>query len=609
MTIPISFAEPSSATLPSEDWVLSISLDEPGQVLPGSVRWVERGPLRGFFDGLLFDRDALSRSINRDKADCSNADLVLQAYERGGEAVFQGLRGSFVVAVIDRNRGIAIVARDPVGSHPLFYAEANSRVLFATSPHPLLDQPGVSRALNRAALADHLCERWPDRHETFFAAVRRVPPGWRAVIAARRLHLEHYWDPVPLDRPIQWLTKEEAARFDDVFDLAVDRCLSTGPTGILLSGGLDSISVAAVATDRARRFGQRPPIALSLVFPDPECNERVRQASVARDLGLRQHLVDFDEAVGFRPILEQGLRLGEGLAAPIMSVWHPAYLELARRARVDGVRTILTGQGGDEWLCITPYLSADLIRRGGFAELLQLYGTFRRSYQLRPLAVIRTIFWTYGLRPLAGSAIHQLMPNAHNRNRINRQLAGDPVWVAPDRALREAQRDRADGGLTPSDPPQGFYLREIREGLDHTLISWDIEERYELEKRVGVRFLHPFWDPDFVEMLCRMPPRMLNEGGRSKGLVRGTVARRFPGLGLERQRKVSGTSFFRSLLVREGPAVADEAGDFPALSALGVVDGRATRAFVCEELKQPSRQLYRVLQAIKLEMWVRSRGG
>ena len=139
--------------------------------------------------------------------------------------------------------------------------------------------------------------------------------------------------------------------------------------------------------------------------------------------------------------------------------------------------------------------------------------------------------------------------------------------------------------MTPSDPPQGFYFRELRTGIEHTLISWESEERYEVGKRIGVRFLHPFSDPDVVEMLCRTPPRILNEGGRTKGLVRQTLARRFPALGLERQRKVLATSFFRSLLLREGPALADAAGDFPALSALGLVDGRATSAFVREELE------------------------
>ena len=287
MTTPLSptLAESLSTTSPyDDDWVLRISIDEPGGVLPGGVQWAERGHLRCFFHGVLFDRELLANSSDRDESTFSDAALILRAYERRGEGALSRLRGSFVVAIIDRARDLAIVARDPLGSHPLFYVNANRHVLLAAALQPLLDQPGISRALNRAALADHLCLRWPDPQETFFTAVRRVPPGWRAVISRGQLRLNRYWDPAPEDTPIQWLTAEETARFDEVFDRAVDRCLRTGPTGIFLSGGLDSISVAAVATERARQIGQPPPWALSLAFPDPACDERVVQAAIARKL-------------------------------------------------------------------------------------------------------------------------------------------------------------------------------------------------------------------------------------------------------------------------------------------------------------------------------------
>src|SRR4029453_11203085 len=102
-------------------------------------------------------------------------------------------------------------------------------------------QPDVSRTLNRVALADHLCFRWPDPHETAFEAVRRMPPGWRAVISGRRLRLNRYWDPAPEGAPIQWLSGEDTLEFDQLFERAVDRCLHYGPSGIFLSGGWDSV--------------------------------------------------------------------------------------------------------------------------------------------------------------------------------------------------------------------------------------------------------------------------------------------------------------------------------------------------------------------------------
>jgi asparagine synthetase B (glutamine-hydrolysing) len=405
---------------------------------------------------------------------------------------------------------------------------------------------------------------------------------------------------------LQWLTPEEASGFDDVFERAVKRCLCHGQSGIFLSGGLDSISVAAVAADCARASGQSLPLALSLGVQDPECNEQERQSAVAHDLGLRQLLLGFDEAVGSRPALQQTLELTAKVAAPILNAWQPAYLALARRARLDGVRTILTGEGGDEWLTVTPYHAADLIRRGAILELAEFFGTLRRSYQINPFALVRHVVWRCGLRPLGGTALHRLFPDAHDAGRLKRRLAGDPAWLAPDPHLRLEHQHRAAQAMALSDPSDGFYIRELRTGLDHTLISWAAEELHEQGRQTGVRFLHPFADPDLVEMLYRTPPRLLNAGGRSKGLVRRTLATRFPGLGLERQRKVLAASFFQALLLREGPALADLAGDFPALSGLGIVDGAALAALIRQELKVPGPRLRHIWHPINLEIWVRA---
>src|SRR5262249_11306731 len=157
--------------------------------------------------------------------------------------------------------------------------------------------------------------------------------------------------------------------------------------------------------------------------------------------------------------------------------------------------------------------------------LAHFYGTWRRSYLLHPLALARSLFWDYGLRPLGGLAIHRLMPDARKRSRLKRLLGADPAWVAPEWELRAEQRRRAEGTQTPYEPPQGFYVREICTSLDHTLSSWELEEHYQQGKQIGVRFFHPFWDPDVVDVCCRTPIRLVNQGGRSKGLVRQMLAR------------------------------------------------------------------------------------
>ena len=182
-------------------------------------------------------------------------------------AALDRLKGIFLLAVADRAHESIAIARDPLGVYPGFYVLGSDAVHVSTSVAPLLGVRGVSRSVNRLALADHLCHRWPDPEETYFEQVRRLPPANVVMVTAAGLSRRQYWDPDPIDQPTRWATEEELDQFESVLDRAVSRAMAFGPTGIFLSGGFDSISVAAFATDIARRSGQRDPMALSLGFP------------------------------------------------------------------------------------------------------------------------------------------------------------------------------------------------------------------------------------------------------------------------------------------------------------------------------------------------------
>jgi len=98
----------------------------------------------------------------------------------------------------------------------------------------------------------------------------------------------------------------------------------------------------------------------------------------------------------------------------------------------------------------------------------------------------------------------------------------------------------------------------------------------------------------------------LNRHGRSKGLVREVLARRFPGLGLERQ-KVSATDFFRGLLAKEGPHLWRASGGARELARLDIVDGNRldSRVKDLSDGKNPT-DLYRIWDVLRLEHWLRA---
>ena len=561
------------------------------------------------FDGLLYNRTEVAASLGVRGGSAPDARLLLTAYERWGAELTRHVKGIFSLVVWDGMQRRLLAIRDPLGAHPLFYATGrDNRLLVSSSIDALVSHPAVDPSLNRAALADHLCHRWPFPAETFYSAVKRVPGGCRLISKDGNTRVERYWDPAPEGEPVDWVTESELEEFDERLDTAVERAMSSGRTGIFLSGGLDSISVAAIATDLARRLQKPDPIALSLGFPHPECNEELVQRGVAGTLGLEQEFVPFFEAVPSRGLLAPALDLAETAPAPLINTWNPAYMELALRGKRRGVQVILTGSGGDEWLTVSPYLSADLLGSGDFAGFARMLALWKRSYKLTRLRLLRGNFWTFGVRPLAGAALHHIAPQPWRANRLRRLLKSTSrPWVAPDSDLSAQLDRRTEHLLTPPAPKRGFYFQEVRASLDHPLTSMELEEMFHVSSRLGMRFHHPYWDADVVDMLYRTPPQLLLRDGRAKGLVRGTVSRRFPSLGLDRQKKVAASGFYESVLREEVPHLWQSRGGAPALASLGVIDKAKTDDMVKEALGTfDRRNLRQVWDVVKLEAWVRS---
>ena len=589
-------------------------LGSPGEGLPETADDSEGGVI---FDGLLHNRaELLALAIGRSVPTASNADVVWQAYRRLGGEVFRQLKGVFALVVWDRREDVILAVRDPVGAHPLFYADTPRGLVLSTSIQALIHHPDVPDTLNRGALAEHLVGRWERPEETYFGAVRRVPAGHVLRAQGGRQTVTRYWTPpVPIE-PRDWVLEAEIARFDTLLEQAVERCVNAGPAAIYLSGGFDSVSIAAVAADIARRGASQVPLALSVVFPDPECNEESIQRGVAESLAIPQIFLTLGEAVP-EGTLSAALEMSRGWPVPIVNVWRPAYHRLGTEGAQRGCRVILTGGGGDEWLAVDPLHLADRLRSLDFAGFGRMLVNQLRSHSLPRAAMLRYLLWHSGARPVLVSEARRVLRrfapdrlSAHYRRKYLEQV---PAWVASDRELRGEilQRVEEIAGRIASEPaprgPHGFYFHGFTERFPRAFQSMMMEEDFEAGRRMGVRILMPYWDVDLIDFLVRMPPELLDRGGRSKGLVRQSMARRFPLLGFGRQRKVTATDFYRTMMQREGPAILRKVGRPTALIDLGVVDGKRIAEVLAANLtSERLADLHRAWQVLNLEVWVRA---
>jgi hypothetical protein len=184
-----------------------------------------------------------------------------------------------------------------------------------------------------------------------------------------------------------------------------------------------------------------------------------------------------------------------------------------------------------------------------------------------------------------------------------------PTWLASDRRLRrdlvELATSRKLDEIKPL--PGGFYVNEIRRSLDHPILAVDLEEAFEKGKRLGVEIRMPYFDADLVDLLCRIHPRVLTKGDRSKSLVRESMGSRLAGLGIERQKKITTGNFWPQKL-EEATACWNDFGGVPALGELGIVDAAAVRTWIDEMLGQGRRAAVPfVWELLDHEAWVRPR--
>jgi asparagine synthetase B (glutamine-hydrolysing) len=370
-----------------------------------------------------------------------------------------------------------------------------------------------------------------------------------------------------------------------------------------------------VATDISRRKGLPDPIALSLTFPTPQTNEEDIQRRVGAGLGLPHEFMPFDEATGHQGLLAAAMAVSSELSAPLFNVWAPAYRRLGLEGKRRGCQIVLNGGGGDEWLNVSPYQAADLLRSLDIVGLYRLWDVGQRSLPVTQLAYTRTLLWQYGARPLISQAARRILRRTAPgllRRRLRRNFSRTtPDWAMPDTALRRESYQRMEhhGPLSARAEPRSVYLREVRRILDHPVPSIEMEEIFRLGRHTELFQFMPYFDADLVDFLCRTPPDLLYRGGRTKAMVRQTVARRFPGLDFERQRKVSAVHFFSSILRAEGPRLWQALGGAQALAELGIVDAPVLNSAMPVLLSgtRPSRESHRVRDILLVEAWLRPR--
>jgi asparagine synthase (glutamine-hydrolysing) len=272
----------------------------------------------------------------------SDTETIIHLYEEYGRDCVQHLRGMFAFAIWDARSQKLFAARDRLGIKPFYYLLDENIFLFGSEIKALLAHTGVQAQLNAQVLPEYLAFGYLSGSETFFVGIKKLPPGHTMELQGSEAEIRQYWD--LNDSPATELRSEQeyVDAYRELLQQAVSsHLMSDVPLGVFLSGGLDSSTVAAMATKA--RGG--PLQTFSVGYAESRYSELPFARTVAKHIGSehREVLVSRDAFLEALPKL----------------IWHedepivwPSSVPLffvAQLAR-QNVTVVLTGEGSDETL-------------------------------------------------------------------------------------------------------------------------------------------------------------------------------------------------------------------------------------------------------------------
>jgi asparagine synthase (glutamine-hydrolysing) len=496
--------------------------DQPLSNEDGTVTVVQNGEIYNYQE--LRDGLRAKGHTFRTKGD---TEVLAHLYEERGPAFAEDLRGMFAVAIWDAKRRRLVLARDRFGIKPLYYRLTQSSLSFASELKALLRQPDFSREIDPDAVDAFLAFSFVPAPYSIFREVRKLPPGsvlvWDAD-GGSEVQIERYARPRPAQAS-EMRKGSEAELAEELRERLRDsvraHLIADVPVGVLLSGGVDSCTLAALASEVVS-----PVRTFTIGFDERGFDERSLARLVAQRYSTDHHeLVLRPDAVQLLPALAAAFDEPFADASAI-----PTYLvsELARRH----VKVALSGEGGDEFFGGYNYYAGHALAR----LLAPVAGLARPLVERLPTSTGKASSFDWKAKRFVRHA---------KLSTVERHYAWKSVFTPSERAevVNPEQRPSAD----PLDLLQEAYahtdgaadelarLMGLDLGVflvDDMLVKTDrASMAHSLEARV------PLLDPVVAELALALPTRMKVRGLAKKRLLRRAVEPLLPREILEGEKR------------------------------------------------------------------------
>ncbi|MGB2914041.1 MAG: asparagine synthase (glutamine-hydrolyzing) [Pyrinomonadaceae bacterium] len=269
----------------------------------------------------------------------SDTEILPHLYEEYGEDLVDHLNGMYAFSLWDTRKKKLIIARDRFGEKPLYYGVFDGKLIYASEPKAMLEHPSVNAELDTDALRHYLSYDYVPAPMSIYNGISKLPAAHMLTVENGEIKTRRFWN-------MSWSARQagsiedKASELRDLLSYAVRmQLVSDVPLGILLSGGIDSSTVAAFATQHATERVK----TFSIGFEEDSFDESRYARQVAKHLDTEHYEEKLSATTAGDLISDIGAWLDEPLSDGSLI---PTFL-LAQFVRKH-VTVALGGDGGDE---------------------------------------------------------------------------------------------------------------------------------------------------------------------------------------------------------------------------------------------------------------------
>lgn len=524
----------------------------------------------------------------------TDTEIVPHLYQEYGDDFVDHLNGMYAITLWDTRRKRLVIARDRYGEKPLYYGIFDDKLIYASEPKALLAHPSVKPELDMEALRQYLSFDYVPAPRSIYNGILKLPAAHMMTVENGEISTRRYWN-VSFAKNGHTPSIDKAAT--DLRELLSDavrmRLVADVPLGILLSGGVDSSTVAAFATQHATETVK----TFSIGFSEDSFDETRYAREVAAHLGTDHYEEMLSAEKAGDLISEIGTFLDEPLSDGSLI---PTYL-LARFVRKH-VTVALGGDGGDEIFAGYPMYYGHKVA-GAYGSI----PGFLRSRLIEPIVrrlpvSSKNLSFDYKAKRFVKSAKYETITRHHSwfgsfsideqnpllTENVLGNTSGD-IYAGP-RGLLDIC-DAVDEIERMQYLDMNFYMAEdILTKVDRASMAVSLETRA------------PFLDPRIGQFAASLPLGYKLHGNKGKYILKRSVEGLLPRSILTRSKKGFGIPIAQWLKGRLNPLMHDLL-DPTRLREQGLFEADHVQTLIAEHEKGVASHHKQLWTLLVFQLW------